>query len=258
MPNADVQMTLDQAVKETLSILTGLDLSYDADSDRYHVIVRCLNKALRSVALEHEWSYYSDVLDIGTVVAGQQSVDLSPRQRLRIVADDSVRLIDSNGRTVRWAYILPRDSLHKYVGRAMLACSVTRNTIMFSRPFLTSEAGLTIQVPIMREPKMFQLPKSGMPVNTRVQGQLLDFDYPDLVIARAAYIYAQTDPVMQPRVQTLEAQYKDIMYQLIERDDRHTDSPYLNDFTVPIMGSLSGPHFPEMTHAHPHADERWV
>ena len=49
--------------------------------------------------------------------------------------------------------------------------------------------------------------------------------------------------------------YKDLMYQLIERDDRTTDSPYLNEFAVPIIsdinGSYSGPH------GHPHADERW-
>ena len=83
-----------------------------------------------------------------------------------------------------------------------------------------------------------------------VRDQPIDFPYPDAIVARAAYLYAQTDPVMQPRVQTLEAQYKDIMYQLIERDDRSTDSPYLNEVIVPIQSGLA-PTVPH--HSHPHA-----
>jgi hypothetical protein len=54
-------------------------------------------------------------------------------------------------------------------------------------------------------------------------------------------------------VQTLEAQYKDLMYQLIERDDRATDSPFQNEFTVPVQNSLEGG---SVAHRHPHADER--
>ena len=57
---------------------------------------------------------------------------------------------------------------------------------------------------------------------------------------RAAYLYAQTDPLMQPRVQTLEANYKDRMYSLKERDERATDASYVNDFSMGIESSLNG------------------
>ena len=84
--------------------------------------------------------------------------------------------------------------------------------------------------------------------------EILDFPYPELIVMRAAWLYAQTDPVMQPRAQYLEEQYKDLMYQLIERDDRHTDSPYQNEFFVPVESSIHGNsgHW----HDHPHSDER--
>lgn len=87
-----------------------------------------------------------------------------------------------------------------------------------------------------------------------VRNQEIDFPYPDVVILRAAMYYAMTDPVMQPRVQTLEAQYKDLMYQIIERDDRNTDSPFENEFIVPVQGGLAYPGFGGMGHMHPHAD----
>ena len=74
------------------------------------------------------------------------------------------------------------------------------------------------------------------------------------MLARAAFLYAQSDPVAQPRVQTLEDQYKTMMYALTERDERNTDSAYQNDFFVPIGGSLAGP--VTDAHAHPHSDER--
>ena len=86
-----------------------------------------------------------------------------------------------------------------------------------------------------------------------VLSQEIDFPYPDIIVARAAYLYAQSDPVMQPRVQTLEAQYKDLMYQVMERDERNTDSPYLNDFLLPVQAGLSTP---VAHHWHPHADGR--
>jgi hypothetical protein len=43
------------------------------------------------------------------------------------------------------------------------------------------------------------------------------------------------------------------MYQVIERDDRNTDSPYLNEFFVPVQSGLETHHF---YHHHPHSDER--
>jgi hypothetical protein len=70
--------------------------------------------------------------------------------------------------------------------------------------------------------------------------QEVDFEFPDVVIARAAWLYAQTDPMMQPRVQTLQDQYKDLMYQLIERDTAFTDTPYQNEIIVPVQGDIYG------------------
>ena len=73
-----------------------------------------------------------------------------------------------------------------------------------------------------------------------VLAQELDFDFSDVVIARAAWLYAQTDPMMQPRVQTLEEQYKDMMYQLIERDTAFTDTPDQNEIIVPVQNDIYG------------------
>ena len=254
MANTDVQITLEQAVAEVLTLLTGVDLTFNPAEDTFHVVARCLNRAMRAVALEHEWSYYSSTENVGTAQVGVQDVEISSRLRPRIIGDDAVRLQTAEGKVVRWAYILPRDALHKYGDRS-LRCSITRSTITFSRPFVNGEQGLSIMVPVMREPRMFQIPASGQEPTRQVLDQLIDFDYPDLVVAKATQMLAETDPVMQPRVQTLEAKYKDIMYQLIERDDRFTDSPYLNDFVVPMDGSLHGGHAMSL-HGHPHGDER--
>ena len=60
---------------------------------------------------------------------------------------------------------------------------------------------------------------------------------------------------MQPRVQTLEAQYKDLYYQLVERDTSHTDDPYRNDWQLPIEGNITDNH---RYHQHPHSDERFI
>ena len=259
--NPDVAMTLDEAVGEVLSLLTGLDLSYSADLDRYRAVARALNRALRANALEQEWGYYSSTENIGTAYAGQLDAELRSTVRPRIVNDDAVRLVDADGRPLVWAYFLPRDAIHKYQSYRGLWCAVTRNTIRFSRPISDAEDGLDIEVPVMREPRTFEIPAmpedpdtAYTPVSAETRSQLLDFPYPDIITLRAAYLYAQTDPVMQPRVQTLEAQYKDLMYQVMERDERNTDSPYENEFSVPVVNGID----PQPSHGtlHPHADAR--
>ena len=72
-----------------------------------------------------------------------------------------------------------------------------------------------------------------------VREQLVDFDNPRLVIKRAAWLFAQTQPLWQPRVQTLEAAYKDAMFNLLERDKRNTDSPFMNEWNLPISNSIN-------------------
>lgn len=258
--NPELVTTLDDAVAEVLASLTGLDLQYLPTSDRYSVIARALNKALRLNAAEHEWSFYASTQDVGPAIEGEQEIWLDDTVRVRQVGDDSVRLVDDDNKVARWAYMLPRDALFKYGNRAGLWCSITRNNLTFSRPFNYYEGQCRIHVPVMREPVMFRLPVQSedpaddiidVPVEIRLQP--IDFSYPDIITMRAAFLYAQTDPVMQPRVQTLEAQYKDLMYQVIERDDRNTDSPYLNEFFVPVQNGLRTE---IMTHGHPHSDER--
>lgn len=248
--NIEVEMTLDDAVAEVLGLLTGLDLEYEPEYDRYRSITRQINRALRANALEHEWGFYASELNIGAAKAGEQILQLPSNVRPRIINDDAVRL--KNGSSiVQWAYFLPRESLSKYEHMRGLWCSVTRQQLTFSRRFFSFEEGLQIFVPVMREPRMFRLPPTGEEVPDGVRGQLLDFDYPDVIIARAAWNYAQTDPIMQPRVQTLEAGYKDLMYQVIERDSRNTDMPYSNQFILPLENGL----IPEMQeHLHPHSN----
>ena len=216
--NPELNFTLDDGVQEVLGLLSGLDLTYLPEQDRYRAITRALNRALRSNALEHEWSYYSGTYSLGPAVEGEAAMHLGNTLRPRIVGDDAVRLVDEFDVVRQWAYFLPRDALHKYAGRVEgLWCSITRTSLLFSRAFYPGEAGLDVQIPVMREPTMFRLPETGV------------------------------------EVPALEAQYKDLMYQIIERDDRMTDSPYSNDFFVPIMGSLTGD---SMAHPHPHSDGR--
>lgn len=260
--NPDLQMTLDDCVDDVLGMLTGLDLSYQPTTDRYRAVVRALNKALRQTALEKEWSYYASTEELGEAVAGQQEVGMRSTVRPRIIGDDSVRLVDDDGTTLVWAPFLPRDAIDKYIGRRGLWAAAMPQSLRFSRPFGTHEDGLRIHVPVMREPQLFVLPPhpendvDPLPVvPATVRNQLLDFPYPDAVLARAAFYYAQTDPVMQPRVQTLEAEYKNIFYALNERDERHTDSTYLNEFSVPIQSDVSGTSYQDTLH--PHADERY-
>ena len=250
--STEVQMTLDEAVDEVLGMLTGLDLTYDPELDRYRAITRQLNRALRGNALENEWSWYADVKDVGTTGAGQNRLLLPASVRPRIINDDAVRLIDDEGTVVKWAYFLPRDALHKYQSRPGLWCSVERQALVFSRVFRDDEDGLLIQVPVMREPKMFRLPDAGTTVPDSIREQLIDFAYPDVIIARAAFYYAQADPVMQPRVPTLEDGYKNLMYQLIERDTQYTDSPYINETLVPVQNGLR--ETDTSSHLHPHAN----
>jgi hypothetical protein len=263
--NPELNFTLDDAVAEVLGLLTGLDLTYEPELDRYRSITRCLNRALRANALEKEWSWYNSTVSVGAVVEGATTATLPATLRPRITADDAVRLVenvDGDDLVRVWAYFLPRDALHKYGSRGGgLWVASRRDELMFSRPFYAHEAGWDIQVPAMREPTMFRLPPMPeseddpvVPVDPEIRDQPIDFAYPDIVVARAAFMYAQTDPVMQPRVQTLEAQYKDIMYQVIERDDRNTDSPFLNEFFVPVQSGLRAPG--HLQHGHPHSDER--
>lgn len=259
--NLEILTTLDDAVAEVLGLLTGLDLQYEPELDRYNAIARQLNRALRANALEKEWSYYSSIETVGTASQGQNMVYLSQNRRPRIVNDDAARLVDSEGQVKVWAYFLPRDAIHKYQNRNGLWLSVTRNELQFSRPFAGCEDGLQIQIPVMREPIMFRLPQQPedpddplVTVPQSIRDQPVDFQYPDLIVLRTAFYYAQSDPVMQPRVQTLEAQYKDLMYQVIERDDRMTDSPYSNEFFVPVQNDLFQDG--EWGHGHPHSDER--
>jgi hypothetical protein len=249
--NSEVRLTLDEAVAEVLGLLTGLDLTYEPELDRYRAITRALNRALRGNALEQEWSYYASTDVVGTAQDYSNSITLPPHLRPRIINDDAVRLVNSDGLTLEWAYFLPRDALHKYSGHDVLRCAITKQELVFSRPFMTWEAGLDIVVPVMREPIMFRLPETGTDVPQEIRDQPIDFSYPDVVIARAAYYYSQTDPVMQPRAQTLESGYKDLMYQLIERDTSITDTPYLNEFILPLENGLVQQ---DTRHNHPHAN----
>lgn len=262
--NPEVSLTLEECVEEVLALLTGLDLAYEPNQDRFRAVTRAINRATRANATEVEWSYYSSTEQVGYAYEGEQAVPIRAELRPRIIGDDAVRLVDRKGRVRQWAYFLPRDSLHKYIGRpGGLWVSHTRQMLEFSRPFLPPENGLMIEVPVMREPRMFRLPELPsddqepiLPVPEDILKQPLDFDYPDLVLARAAYMYAQTDPVMQPRAQTLEDQYKTLMYSLQERDARKTDAPFMNDFILPITNSIDGPDFSQL-HRHPHSDTGW-
>lgn len=260
--NPEVVMTLDDCVEEVLGMLTGMELQYQPEQDRYRAVTRQLNRALRANATEREWAFYASIEEVGVVHAGDQDVHLRATVRPRIIGDDAVRLVDETGRPRVWAYFLPRDAVEKYVGRQGLWVSITKQALHFSRPFMTHEQGLRIQLPVMREPKQFRLPPSAtdpsLPesiVPAAVRDQPLDFDYPDLVIARAAYFYAMTDPMMQPRAQTLEEEYKNLFYALNERDDRNTDHPFLNEYRLPMESNLMGD-VSWAGHGHPHADER--
>lgn len=260
--NPEVTMTLDEAVDDVLGLLTGMDLSYASNFDRYRVVARALNRALRANALEKEWSYYSSIEEIGTARYGVQEISLRASVRMRIIGDDSIRLVDEKGVPRVWAYVLPRDAIEKYPSRRGLWAAVSNQSIRFSRPFNQVEDGLRIQIPVMREPKMFRLPPhpendtDPLPVlSQEIRDQPVDFDFPDLIVMKAAYYIVQADPVMQPRVQSLDEQYKQLFYALNERDDRNTDSPFLNEFFVPIQATIHDTSRQDWHH--PHSDERY-
>ena len=239
--NPDVTMTLEEAVREVLTVLTGQTLTYDPDMDRFRVITSHLNRALRSNALENNWAFYSTVerMDL-TGAAGSVDFTIDTDYRFRVQNDDAVRFLEDDV-PVAWAYFLPRDALHKYANRSGLWCSVTRNVLSLSRPLPDSFDGLTLEIPLMREPVPFEIPADPTEeMDALTLAQEVDFDFPDVITARAAWLYAQTDPMMQPRVQTLEDQYKNLMYQLIERDTSFTDTPDQNEILVPVQNDIYG------------------
>lgn len=125
MANKEVLFTLRDAVAEVLGTLTGLEPEYDPNLDRFQAATRALNRALRAVALEKEWSVYAATEELGLATTGMTEIDMNSSLRPRIVNDDCVRLVDDNGNVQRWAYFLPRDALHKYRYRNDLHVAVT-------------------------------------------------------------------------------------------------------------------------------------
>lgn len=240
--NPEVSMTLEQAVLEVLHVLTGQTLQYDPEQDRFRAVASSLNRALRSNALENNWSFYSETLTVDlTGKAGATTFTIASDWRFRVISDDAVRIINEDGYPVAWAYFLPRDALHKYANRSGLWCAVTRNVLTLNRPLPALADTMTMEIPVMREPAGFDIPADPMvPMDPLTLAQEIDFDFPDVIIARACWLYAQADPMMQPRVQTLEDQYKNLMYQLIERDTAFTDTPDQNEIIVPVQGDIYG------------------
>ena len=246
-----VSMSLKDAVNEVHNILTGLDLTYEDRYDVFHATVRQINRSLRSVALEDEWAWYTEDADLGTTTEGQTEVDLMASYRPRVQQDDAVRLVNSDGHVVVWAYYLPRDSLNKYLYKPELRVAFVRNQIVFSRPIQLYESGLQIIVPAMREPRQTKIPDPGQRMTDAELNRALDFEYPDMIIAHAAWQISMSNPVYQPRAQTLEEGFKEYKYSLTERNTNHSDSPLRNNF-VPSYGD------PYLTtpHRHPHSDRR--
>lgn len=244
-------MSLTEAVAEVQHILTGLNLSYDDRYDIFHATVRQLNRSLRHVSLEDEWGWYVEEVNAGLSVEDQTTIELDSTYRARILEGDAVRLVNDDGLPVIWAYYLPRDSLSRHTYRPELRVSVTRNEISFNRPLLASEAGYTIMVPAMREPAQTNIPSSGEKLTTAQLNRALDTEYPDMVVAHAAWQMSMSNPVYQPRAQTLEDAYNDLKYALIERNTNHSDSPLRNTF-VPSYGDP----YLSLPHNHPHSDRR--
>lgn len=246
-----VQLGLSEAVNEIHNILTGLDLQYEDRMDVFHATVRQVNRSLRQVALEDEWAWYVEEVDAGTSAEGMTEVELHSSYRPRVQQDDSVRLVNSDGITLYWAYYLPRDSLNKQMYRPELRVAFTKNVITFSRPLQRFESGLSIIVPAMREPKQTRIPESGQRLSTADLARAIDAEYPDLIVAHAAWKMAMSNPVYQPRSQTLEEEFNDLKYALTERNTNHSDSPMRNTF-VPSYGDP----YLAIPHGHPHSDRR--
>ena len=246
-----VQLSLQESVNKVHNILTGLDLQYDERMDIFHATVRQINRSLRQVALEDEWAWYAQDVDAGTTTLGMTEVELTSSYRPRIQQDDAVRLVNAEGITVFWAYYLPRDSLNKQMYRPELRVSSTRNLIQFSRPLQQFESGLSVVVPAMREPKQTKIPDSGQQLTPAELSRSIDAEYPDLIVAHAAWKLAMSNPVYQPRAQTLEEEFNDLKYALTERNTNHSDSPMRNTFTP----SYGDPYL-AIPHGHPHSDRR--
>lgn len=263
--NPELAFTLDEAVAEVLGILVGNDDTLIPESNRYYTIVRCLNRALRKVATEAEWSWYASLETVGAARTGVRTVALRASVRPRINIDDRVRLVRAEDEyPMVWASFLPREAIDKVPDRQQLWVAHQKSSLEFSRPFNGREDGLIIQVPVMREPTMFRLPQKyqdaiyppeqNPAVPDDIREQLVDFQWPDLIVIGAAYFYAQTDPIMQPRVQTLEANYNDLMYSLKDRDTRNTDAPFMNPYFVPIDNDINGGSV--ASHV-PYSESRW-
>lgn len=248
MANPELQITLDQAVYQIQQRLFGLEQHWKPESPKYYLTVDFLNQALRMVATELEWNYFASTEEVGTCQQGVNRVPLRAAIRPRINIDDSVRLEDNDGVIHTWAHFLPREAIHKSPDRNQLWVAHEKASLQFSRGFRLGEAGLKIMVPVMREPKLFRLPDrpedpmatEPLPVPIETRRELVDFEWPDLVILKAMYLYAQTDPILQPRVQTLEANYQDLFYALRDREQRNTDAPFMNPFFVPIENDIFG------------------
>lgn len=246
-----VQLSLREAVNEVHNILTGLDLEYEDRMDIFHATVRQINRSLRQVALEDEWAWYVEEVDAGTTTEGMTQVELSSSYRPRVQQDDAVRLTNSEGITVEWAYYLPRDSLSKYLYRRELRVAFTKNVILFSRPLQKFESGLSVIVPAMREPKQTKIPDAGQQLSAADLVRAIDAEYPDMIVAHAAWKLSMSNPLYQPRAQTLEEEFNDLKYALTERNSNHSDSPLRNTFTP----SYGDPYL-AIPHGHPHSDRR--
>src|SRR6188768_1928160 len=103
MTNPEVGFTLDEAVAEVIGLLTGLDLQLVPEQDRYQSITRQINRALRDVALEQEWSCYSDIENVGTAQSGTKELAMRKSIRPRIINDDAARLVNPlTGEVEEW------------------------------------------------------------------------------------------------------------------------------------------------------------
>ena len=91
MSNVEVAMTLDEAVAEVMGLLVDNDLELIPELDRYQAITRHLNRAMRQVARETEWSYYSSIENMGVAHHGDRVIELRSSVRPRIINDDAVR-----------------------------------------------------------------------------------------------------------------------------------------------------------------------
>ena len=89
----EVEMNLDQAVAEVSALLNGIELTLDHNQERYRVIARFINHALRDVALEVEWSYYSDYENVGISHEHIRLVHLRHSLSTRFMKDFAFRMV---------------------------------------------------------------------------------------------------------------------------------------------------------------------